>query len=71
MDRVRNEEEYLEAAVSSVVDLVNELVIVDNLSTGSSLPTSSRVIRCWSGRSAEHQDQRPAASWFGTPSATS
>ena len=33
MVRVRNEEEFLFAAVSSIVDLVNEIVIVDNLSS--------------------------------------
>jgi hypothetical protein len=33
MFRVRNEEEFLEAAVTSVVDVVDEVVIVDNGST--------------------------------------
>ena len=32
MVRVKNEEEYLDRAVSSIVDLVEEVVIVDNLS---------------------------------------
>lgn len=33
MMRVRDEEEYLERAVESIVDLVDEVVLVDNLST--------------------------------------
>ena len=35
MFRVKNEEEYLGAALESIIDLVEEVIIVDNLSTDS------------------------------------
>jgi glycosyltransferase involved in cell wall biosynthesis len=45
MMRVRNEQEFLEPAVLSIIDLVDEVVIVDNMSNDSTPEIIARLVR--------------------------
>jgi hypothetical protein len=45
MVRVRNEEEFLRASVESIVDLVDEVVLVDNLSTDATPSIIEALVR--------------------------
>jgi hypothetical protein len=47
MIRIRNEAEFLEAAVQSIIDDVEEAVLVDNLSTDDSPVIIERLARRW------------------------
>ena len=47
MVRVRNEEEFLEPALLSIVELVDELVVVDNASTDRTPQIVERLRRAW------------------------
>ena len=50
MIRVKNEEDFLYAAVTSIVDCVEEVVLVDNLSTDASARIIDRLCREYPGK---------------------
>jgi hypothetical protein len=54
MVRVRNEEEFLFAAVSSIADQVSEIVIVDNLSDDGTPDVIEELRRAFPGRVTAH-----------------
>lgn len=53
MFRIRNEEEFLDAAVRSVADLVDRILLVDNLSTDRSRKIIERLGRDYSDKAYE------------------
>jgi len=59
MIRVRNEEEFLSAAVASIADLVSEIVIIDNLSDDGTPAVIAELQRAYPAKVSSHNYPYP------------